>query len=123
MITSLASQSVSRVSFDFAISLLTDMGTEVRIQTPFTLIVESGSLELDPQSRSAEISNMLRLLDSKVVDSSIEESGLLTLEFDSGIGIRIEPHGDFEAWTIAGADGSKVVCLPGGGLTTWEAAR
>jgi len=38
------------------------------------------------------------------------ESGRLEIPFDP----------DFEAWTIAGPDGLKVVSVAGGGLAVWD---
>lgn len=49
------------------------------------------------------------------------DSGTLRLEFDSGYFIEAFADEDYEAWSVVGAGGSRVVCMPGGELAVWSA--
>ncbi|WP_157181858.1 DUF6188 family protein [Nocardia testacea] len=48
------------------------------------------------------------------------ENGTLHLEFESGSSIRVFADPDYEAWSVVGADGFRVVCMPGGELAVWS---
>jgi hypothetical protein len=48
------------------------------------------------------------------------ENGTLQLEFESGSSIRVFADPDYEAWSVVGADGFRVVCMPGGELAVWS---
>src|SRR4051794_30183358 len=49
-----------------------------------------------------------------------DESGGLRIESVGGTGLLAMPDSNFEAWTVAGPDGLKVVCGPGGKLSVWS---
>jgi hypothetical protein len=51
------------------------------------------------------------------------ESGALDIEFEGKAGIAVPPHPTYEAWTIAGSRGLKIVCTPGGKLAVWSPVR
>jgi hypothetical protein len=78
--------------------LRTDGGYEFRIETDFVVHAING--------------------DHRV---SVEKTGQLTLDFTSGIQVRVEPDENYEAWTFDGPRGEKIVCAPGGELVTWSA--
>lgn len=120
---SLTSQRVTLVCFDYAITLVTDGGIQLRLETQFTLTEpDSEPIVIDPQQPGAAALKMLGLLHQVIRSFSVaEESGTLVLIAEGGSELRIEANDAFEAWTIAGRRGEKVVCLPGGGLAIWGA--
>jgi hypothetical protein len=52
---------------------------------------------------------------------SADDDGRLTVAFVRGDSLVIEPDAHYEAWDYARSDGSVIVCLPGGQLSTWSA--
>lgn len=58
-----------------------------------------------------------------LVEVRATEDGTLWLEYESGSSIRVFSDADFEAWSVVGADGFRVVCMPGGQLAVWSRAN
>ena len=50
-----------------------------------------------------------------------EDTGTLSVSFSGGASLSVQPVDKYEAWTLSGAGGVLVACLPGGGLTSWGA--
>src|ERR1022692_2862519 len=119
---SLTSQLVTRISFDYAITLLTEEGVELRLETQFTFTEpDSEPIVIDPERPDAAALKVLGLLHKVIRAFHVAESGSLVLAVEGGSGIRTEADDAYEAWTIAGRRGEKVVCLPGGELAIWNA--
>jgi hypothetical protein len=56
-----------------------------------------------------------------VIIGGTAEGGTLLVAFDDDTTMTVGPDPEFEAWTLAGPDGYKVVCGPGGELSVWPA--
>lgn len=54
-----------------------------------------------------------------VIIRGVAEEGTLRVAFDDDTALIVGPDPEFEAWTLAGPDGYKVVCGPGGALSVW----
>lgn len=117
----LAGQSVSRVAFDYAITLLTDRGAELRFETEVSLlgVGTATKISIAPAAAADGASLLVGLLNREVEAASIDDDGTLRLALGGGAKVEVAPHAAFEAWTFAGPKGEKAVCMPGGELTTW----
>jgi hypothetical protein len=116
----IAGRTVGRVAFDHAVILWTDDGGELRLETTFTFIDISGATtSVVPAAAGASASLLIGLLDCNIAGATVGDNGALRVSLDAGT-IEVGPDQEFEAWTYAGAKGEKAVCLPGGGLTTWQ---
>lgn len=115
----LLGQSVSRVSFDYAVTLLTDGGSELRIETAFSIATGEQATVIEPSSVADNAERLVALLGSHVETADTRADGSLRLSLSGGQTIEVLPHPEFEAWTFAGPGGVKAVATPGGGLTTW----
>lgn len=115
----LAGQSISRVAFDFGVSFLTDGGSELRIDTVFDFRSEGASMTVDPSTASGFASTLLGLLHSEIESAKVTDAGALELCFRGSFSLNVAPSDEFEAWAFAGAEGSKAVCMAGGGVSTW----
>jgi hypothetical protein len=116
----LTNQRITRVCFDYGVTLLTDAGYELRISTELMLTTGAADpLRIDPEA-STTAAPLLTLLHDEVLATEIAPSGSLLLRFSAGRTLRVEPHPRYEAWTLAGRDGPLAVCSPGGGLVTWD---
>lgn len=58
--------------------------------------------------------------ESLVVSSAkVDDQGALTIELGA-LSLISPPDARFESWQIAGSDGFRVICGPGGQLTSWS---
>ncbi|GAA2794694.1 hypothetical protein GCM10010452_23720 [Crossiella cryophila] len=73
-----------------------------------------------PPPGRARAASSPTLTGTVVQAAAANESGLLLIEFDDAV-LRVEPDENYEAWSFAGPDGDKVICLPGGELAVWAA--
>jgi hypothetical protein len=117
----LIGQRIERILLDYAISLLTDRGVEIKLETPFTLSTAGQLTEtVDPARPASGMARLVGLLHQVVTEASVlEGTGTLLLAFSGGLGVQIDPAESYEAWTIAGPDGVISVSLPGGGYANW----
>ncbi len=116
-----AGQSLMRVYFDHAITFVTSGSGEFRFGNTLAVTLPgSQTIGVEPEAPGAGAELVLALLHQPLDRVVVEDSGLLGLTFTNGATVRVGPDGDYEAWTYAGdQDGVKVICLPGGGLTTF----
>jgi hypothetical protein len=49
-----------------------------------------------------------------------DDSGGLRVDLEGGARLLVPADPNYEAWTVAGPNGLKVVSLPGGGLSVWS---
>jgi len=119
--TPLAGQTITGLLFDHAVTFLGDAGDELRVETPLTLTTNDGSLTIDPQALTNNAGDLFKLLHEPVSHVIIVDDGTLTITWESGAQIRVEPQSDYEAWTLTSRAGARYVCNPGGNVTTWSA--
>lgn len=114
-------QRVSRVSFDYAISLLIVGGAEFTFETQFEIrgVQDPLVVQVEPEAAADQAQALLRLLLHQDIHvARFSSDGVLQLQVGSVL-LRTSPHAHYEAWNFAGPAGQKVVCLPGGGVATW----
>jgi len=123
----LRGQSIVRVCFEYAVSLKTDAGFELQIETPISVEPPVGTgaevVEIVPDRPGVRGGNLLALFREEIGSSVAEDSGALVLMFINGIGLRVEPSELYESWTLTGPHGEKYVCMPGGEVARWPAVR
>lgn len=118
-------RSVERVVFDFGVTLITDHGAEIRIETAFTLRTSDGaSVVIDPTEPSDSAAVLPSVLHEMITGATADDStGSLDLEFVHGGRLQVLPSDTYEAWSLTTQGGMRVLALPGGGLSTWGADR
>ena len=117
----LVGQRITQETVDFAVSLRTDADYEIRIETDFTVHTPNGDIDYSIGETGLDPDKFRSLLQRRVTSSAADESGALLLAFEDGTGLRVEPNETYEAWTIAGPHGRKVVCMAHGELAVWSA--
>lgn len=114
---------VDEIDTEQAVTLVLSGGVAIRIESTFDLTEPAATPRIiDPENLSADLGLGL-MLRGRVVEAATadEESGLLSITFLGGLVLRVPPDPDFEAWSTSWSDGSTVVALPGGGLSSWGA--
>lgn len=118
----LAGRTVSRVAFDHAVSLLTDDGAELRVQTAFSFGADPARMVvIDPERDVAAHAGVLVDLRGRAITAAgADDDGALAVRFATEAVLQVPPDSSYEAWTLTGPQGSLVVCLPGGGVAVFE---
>jgi len=98
-----------------------DSYAAITLGGPFQLIGASGSIDDADPAHPDTLGPALRLLRSQLSEVAIADPGVLTATFADGRSVVIGPC-DYEAWMFVGPGGSRVVCMPGGGLAYWLSA-
>ncbi|SEA74320.1 MULTISPECIES: DUF6188 family protein [unclassified Mycobacterium] len=112
---------LSELCVDFTARLYFTAEHFVRIEGSFTLDAQGKSLYLTPDTdRPEAFETMYSLVGKRVSTSRISDNGSLSLEFEDGSQIVVEPDKEYEAWTATGPDGLVIVCMAGGELAIWS---
>lgn len=121
----IAGDCVERVVFDFAVTLITDNGAEIRIETTLSLRLTDGTvIVVDPSKPAESIALVPSVLHEMITEASAaDDTGALALEFVHGSRIEVLPSEKYEAWSFTARDGGRAVATSGGGLSTWGADR
>lgn len=113
---------VEQVVFDYAVSLLTERGGFLQIETEFSFL-ESATSEpafFEPE-RSKDIGRILPfVIHATVINSDVDEMGNLTVEFDNGARLDVPFHAEYEAWNFVDKSKFRIAASAGGGLTIWQ---
>ncbi|WP_067570963.1 DUF6188 family protein [Nocardia acidivorans] len=59
-------------------------------------------------------------VDGVIVSATVESTGELRIDLDSGHRIVVEPDQYFEAWHVTDPGRYLVACMPGGELAVWS---
>jgi hypothetical protein len=112
---------ISRCVVDHAFSLeafRADGVVALRIEGPFTLKGKQLSRVMDP-GVPTELGLAIALVRGTVKRARASSGGRLSIIFEDGRDVTVEPSEDFEAWELSGPQGVKAVCRVGGGVSTW----
>ncbi|MGW0356281.1 DUF6188 family protein [Nocardia nova] len=121
-----AGQAISDVLVGFMVTVRIGESSEFELQIEGDIELRLGSgpvYRVDSENYEKRRKEIESLVGAVVVSARADESGALTLELDSGTSLRVPPDDDYEAWSIAGPGGYRVVSLPGGELAVWSATR
>ncbi|MCD9872100.1 DUF6188 family protein [Streptomyces guryensis] len=115
---------VTRVSFDWAVSLLIgspESTFEVRIEDGIRLDTpEHGSLTIDPEGDPQQLAAALVLLRQPVAYVRALKNGELNIGLDNGSTLRVSASDEYEPWEITEPRGTRIVSTPGGSLAIWR---
>lgn len=112
---------VEEIVTEYATILRFEGGASIRIEGLARISGPGRGTILHPQSirSDREVHALLgRIAESASAD---DESGALRISFEGGLILEVGPDPDFEPWVANWPDGTTVVALPGGGLSTWGA--
>ncbi|WP_141718033.1 DUF6188 family protein [Nocardia altamirensis] len=119
-------QQISKVTSGFTVTM--EIGPlaefELQIEGELSFRTPAGAVLNALSGSYAEIGSGLEaIVGSTVTRADASEVDGLSLEFDSGAAIHVPVHPKYEAWGLAGVDGSRVICLPGGEFAIWSARK
>ncbi|GAB3648154.1 DUF6188 family protein [Glycomyces tarimensis] len=118
METELAGQTVA-VSDQAPLTLRTSGGWVITIESS----LEAGEDEA-PQEFQGDEPDSVRALAARLhgltIRTAAAHGGTLEIDFAAGPQLTAGPDPDFEAWSLTGPAGQRMVCMPGGELATWS---
>ncbi|MEV6424697.1 DUF6188 family protein [Streptomyces sp. NPDC051662] len=119
---------VTRTAFDHQVRIsFTDQAPDGRIrvdgelviETPFTLTDASGHHALLTPATGPSLAPLLGLFARVVTETAVTGQGTLSLGFDDGTRLSVEPDPDYESWNLTGSGIDPVLVGPGG-ETDWQ---
>ena len=114
-------ESIESISFDFAVSLRTDMGTELRLETGFELRSPEGNVFWIAPPIFDGANELIRaLLHTRIEAAENDSAGILRLRLGNDARIEVAPSPDYEAWTLNRVDGTMLTSTPGGETISWS---
>lgn len=114
-------ESIESISFDFAVNLRTDRGTELRLETGFELQSPEGKVFwIDPPNFDGASELIHASLYTRIETAEIAAAGILRLRLGNDARIAVTPSSDYEAWTLNRADGRMLNSTPGGEAIIWS---
>ncbi len=113
-------QTISHQHFDYTMTLETDAGIELNVENDYTLHTADAAWGISPEPVSTGSGQPTSLINRTISTATSDTTGALSISFTDGDRVTVEADPDYEAWSLAGPDGKKVVCLPGGELATWS---
>lgn len=119
---------VTRTAFDHQVRIsFTDhapgggmrVDGELVIETPFTLTDASGHQAILTPATVPSLAPLLGLFAKVVTETEVTGQGALSLGFDDGTRLSVEPDPDYESWNLIGSGIDPVLVGPGG-ETDWQ---
>jgi Family of unknown function (DUF6188) len=104
----------------FTVRLDFSGGYEVRVEAGFTVRTADGEHRVVPGGDDGGGAALDALTGLVVTVATADDAGGLRIDLDGGARVLAEADPEYEAWTVAGPGGMKVVSLPGGGLSVWS---
>ncbi|MEV3993638.1 DUF6188 family protein [Streptomyces sp. NPDC049837] len=119
---------VTRTAFDHQVRIsFTDQAPggrtriegELVIETPFTLTDASGHQALMTPGTGPSLAPLLGLFAKVVTETEVTGHGTLSLGFDDGTRLSVDPDPHYESWNLTGSGIDPVLVGPGG-ETDWQ---
>jgi hypothetical protein len=113
---------VQLIQIDFRLGLfLSDSSAKAQlfVETPCRLKSPASEAILIPE-KAATLAPILSLFNTKVSSATIRKSGELTVEFEEGRTLMVDPDPSFEAWQVGCSLGFLLVCAPGGRVSLFQ---
>ncbi|MFI7664126.1 DUF6188 family protein [Nocardia sp. NPDC049526] len=118
----LTGQRVSVAASEYMVEITTVGGFALQIEGDMEIESSRGDRQsvalADGGSSPVDLEPVLH---GTITSAVVNSSGTLTIDFDSGNRLVVPPDSEYEAWTLVGPNGYRVVCMPNGELATWTA--
>jgi hypothetical protein len=126
----LAGCEVRRTSFDGQVRLLLigrdanghrAVSAELIIESSFSFRDSSGKIhQLQPGTSGPALGPVIGLFMQAITAVAVRDRGTLTLDFNDGSQIVVEPHPKYESWHLLGNEGVSGILVGPGGETGWH---
>lgn len=109
------------VDFGFVIVSTDQDGTlEIRIEGPFAWLPSGGAaVDIDPIADRTHVGPALALFGRAIDRLTAMNDGALEILLTDGSSVAVPASETYEAWSIAGPRGARIISTPGGTLAVW----
>lgn len=113
----LDSLDILQIKIDYAITFVFEDGSDLRIEEAVKFR-EPGQAELyiSPNTQQSLWGPVLMTVNTSLVAATASERGKLSLTFEGGRELIVEPSERYEAWSFNRATGQLLISMPGGSL-------
>lgn len=112
---------VSAGEFVLTIAIGDSSQFELQIETSVEFAARAGDPVTIRDGAYAESAQTLgALVGERFSAATVDQAGSLQVEFASGATISVPSDGDYEAWSLVGPDGYRVICTPGCEVAVWS---
>jgi hypothetical protein len=117
----MSGQQVTRCCADYAaVTFLLLNGVQIDIESPFILTEPGGhEYSLNPDGDAVSLAPILAARRQAVQDGTAFKNGRLLIHMKNGGRISVPADENYEAWTVSGPRGLRIVSTPGGDLSVW----
>ncbi|MFD0555663.1 hypothetical protein FB566_0872 [Stackebrandtia endophytica] len=117
----LTGQTITEVTGDGQLSIHTDGGWLITIESRIVYKAEDGTTQ-ELTGEEPETAAVLApvLTGHPIQTMTITEADGLTMTITPNVELTMPPDEDFEAWNIVGPTNERIVSMPGGELVTWN---
>jgi hypothetical protein len=116
----LRGRSIESQHLEYGLALFLSDRYFLRLDGPFTLMLDGETTELSPETDPPECFIPLQqLIGREIAESIADDSGVLTISFDNGAVITCLPDDQYEAWMMTTPKGWTVASTPGGEIGIW----
>jgi hypothetical protein len=122
LVVPVAGAIVELVCVDYAVTYhlsATNGMWELRLESAF-VVTSNGAERLVVPGSGANLSAALDVLRAEVVEAVAYKDGALRVSCSDGIEVAAPPDEGYEAWTLTGPLGARLVSLPGGEVAVWS---
>ena len=121
----LTGREVTRCCVDYAVTLAfgeTDGSIYVTIEQPlwFKAVTAADEQQFVPVGPPDALGPVLSVLRNPISRAVAYKDGRLEMDFADGSLLRVPVSEAFEAWSLVGPEGLRLVSLPGGELAVWR---
>lgn len=116
MIPDFAGKVLEIVKLDFGLHLWTEDNWEIDLFSPLVVKSADGSSVVEVDVPAGDLPEAIAFLEGAVIDAMVvDRDGTLGLAA-AGREIEVRPLDSYEAWQVAGDNGERLICQPGGEL-------
>ncbi len=103
---------------EFRLRIMEEDFTISKGQPPIVTTIHFAAWATPPEDTTG-ISQLVTLINRKVLSAEADEDGALTVGFEDGSAIIVKPKGTYEAWSFEGS-GQILVCLGSGKISVFD---
>jgi hypothetical protein len=111
---------VDQCCFDYAVVLRSSEAPwELRLEQPFVLGDLDGTEHLVVPAEARNLDFVLSVLRATIDSACAFKVGALELKI-GGVTLTVPQNDEFEAWSVTGPKGLRIISMPGGSLAIWS---
>jgi hypothetical protein len=117
---------VTQLRIDYAFTVVIDAAIELRVESGLAYFDGTATHRIPPEDPPA-VAPLLTLTHATATRLDLRDTGILTIEFEDGRRLRVEPDAAFESFSLGvpreATSGALFIGLIGGGVSAFGADK